>query len=117
MQLSEPGGMCQSPQALRACRQLGWGLRCPEREHPAHRCLAHDQETGGTRALLGHGCRAGGGPLGRLQLELGVQLSVFVGLLVALLQVFHKHSHHHVDQHDWATSIKVTKYRGDMAGR
>lgn len=37
--------------------------------------------------------------MGHLQLDLSIHLCILLGLLVAVIQMFHEHGHHHVDEH------------------
>jgi hypothetical protein len=37
--------------------------------------------------------------MGHLQLDLSIHLCILLGLLVAVIQMFHQHGHHHVDEH------------------
>lgn len=45
--------------------------------------------------------------MGHLQLDLSVHLCILLGLLVAVIQMFHQHSHHHVDEHELGSEHKA----------
>lgn len=76
--------------------------------------LATRGSSGQPRARTGTGTGAGAWAqaVGHLQLYLSIHLRILLGFLVAVVQVFHEHGHHHVDEHELSCEYEAHEVQG-----